>query len=54
VVAGVDDRRDRVVRVAVGRIWNGFGLKPNLTNTLKISNDPQFIDKVSGNVTIAP
>ena len=30
----------------VGRIWKAFGLKPHLVDTFKISNDPQFIDKV--------
>jgi transposase len=30
----------------VGRIWKAFGLKPHQTDTFKISNDPQFIDKV--------
>lgn len=30
----------------VGRIWKAFGLKPHLMDTFKISNDPQFVDKV--------
>jgi len=30
----------------VGRVWRAFGLKPHLVDTFKISNDPQFIDKV--------
>ncbi len=30
----------------VGRIWKAFGLKPHQIDTFKISNDPQFIDKV--------
>ena len=30
----------------VGRIWKAFGLKPHLVDTFKISNDPNFIDKV--------
>ena len=30
----------------VGRIWKAFGLKPHLVDTFKISNDPQFIEKV--------
>ena len=30
----------------VGRIWQAFGLKPWLTDTFKLSEDPQFIDKV--------
>ena len=31
---------------AVSRIWRAFGLKPHLTETFKISTDPEFIDKV--------
>jgi transposase len=31
---------------SVGRIWQAFGLKPWLTDTWKLSDDPQFIDKV--------
>ena len=47
LVAGVDGRtrpgyRDR----RLGRIWKAFRLKPHLVDTFKISNDPQFIDKV--------
>ena len=30
----------------VGRIWRAFGLKPHQVETFKLSNDPQFIDKV--------
>ena len=30
---------------SVGRIWKAFGLKPWLTDTFKLSDDPQFIDK---------
>lgn len=30
----------------IGRIWQAFGLKPHLTETFKLSPDPQFIDKV--------
>lgn len=30
----------------VGRIWRAFELKPHLVDTFKISNDPQFVDKV--------
>jgi transposase len=30
----------------VGRIWKAFALKPHQIDTFKISNDPQFIDKV--------
>ena len=37
----------------VGRIWKAFGLKPHQVDTFKISNDPQFIDKVSDVVVIS-
>ena len=30
----------------VSRIWRTFGLKPHLTESFKLSADPQFIDKV--------
>lgn len=30
----------------VGRIWRAFGLKPHLTETFKLSPDPQFVEKV--------
>jgi len=31
---------------SVGRIWRAFGLKPWKADTFKLSEDPQFIDKV--------
>jgi len=33
-------------RSTVGRIWRAFHLKPHQVDTFKLSNDPQFIDKV--------
>jgi transposase len=30
----------------VGRVWKAFRLKPHLVDTFRLSNDPQFIDKV--------
>jgi len=33
-------------QTAVCRIWRAFGLKPHLTESFKLSPDPQFIDKV--------
>jgi transposase len=30
----------------IGRMWRTFGLKPHVTRSFKISDDPQFIDKV--------
>ena len=33
-------------QTAVSRIWRAFELKPHLTETWKLSTDPQFIDKV--------
>jgi transposase len=33
-------------QTAVSRIWRAFGLKPQQTETFKLSPDPQFIDKV--------
>ena len=31
---------------SVGRIWKAFGLKPWMADTFKLSEDPQFVDKV--------
>lgn len=31
---------------SVGRIWRAFGLKPWLVDTFKLSEDPQFVEKV--------
>jgi transposase len=31
---------------SVGRIWQAFGLKPWLTDTFKLSEDPQFVERV--------
>jgi transposase len=33
-------------QTAISRIWRAFGLRPHLTQTWKLSADPQFIDKV--------
>ena len=30
----------------IGKVWRAFGLKPHVTHSFKISDDPQFIDKV--------
>src|SRR5437870_7869841 len=30
----------------IGRIWRDFGLKPHLSDTFKLSNDPLFVEKV--------
>ena len=30
----------------VGRIWRAHGLKPHIVRGFKLSNDPQFIEKV--------
>ena len=35
-----------VGRSTVQRIWQAHGLKPHLTKTFKVSNDPQFAEKV--------
>ena len=31
---------------SVGRIWRANGLKPHLVDTFKLSNDPQFVEKL--------
>ena len=30
----------------VQRIWNEYGLKPHLTRSFKLSNDPKFVEKI--------
>jgi transposase len=30
----------------VGRVWRAHGLKPHLTRTFKVSNDPRFMEKL--------
>lgn len=32
---------------SVGRIWHAHGLKPHLVKTFKVSNDPQFAEKLA-------
>jgi len=32
---------------SVQRIWNAHGLKPHLVKTFKLSNDPQFVEKLT-------
>jgi transposase/DNA-binding CsgD family transcriptional regulator len=39
-------KRSGLSKSTVGRIWKAFRLKPHLTDTFKLSTDPQFIDKV--------
>src|SRR5215470_1201206 len=35
-----------VSRSQVHRIWRAFGLKPHLSDTFKLSQDPLFVEKV--------
>jgi transposase len=39
-------RQAGMSQTSVRRIWRAFGLKPHLTETFKLSSDPQFIEKV--------
>jgi transposase/uncharacterized protein YerC len=38
--------RSGLSRSTIGRIWRAFELKPHLTDTFKLSNDPLFVEKV--------
>jgi transposase/transcriptional regulator with XRE-family HTH domain len=38
--------RSGLSRSSIGRIWKAFELKPHRAETFKLSNDPQFVDKV--------
>jgi AraC-like DNA-binding protein len=33
-------------RTTIGRIWRTFGLKPHVTESFKLSPDPQLIEKI--------
>jgi transposase len=35
-----------ISHTSVGKIWRAFGLKPHVSRTFKLSDDPQFVDKV--------
>jgi len=39
-------RHAKVSQTFVSQVWRAFGLKPHLTETWKLSTDPQFVDKV--------
>jgi transposase len=39
--------RTGVSEATVRRIWRAHGLKPHLSRTFKVSNDPQFADKLT-------
>lgn len=39
-------RKAGISASSVGRIWRAHGLKPHIVRGFKLSNDPQFIDKV--------
>jgi transposase len=39
-------QRSGLSRSTIGRIWGAFELKPHLTDTYKLSNDPLFVEKV--------
>jgi transposase len=40
-------RSTAMSRSSIGRIWQAFGLKPHLVETVKLSPDPLFIEKVT-------
>ena len=39
-------KAQKVSRMTVQRIWRKYNLKPHLTRTFKLSNDPRFVEKV--------
>jgi transposase len=39
-------RKVGLSHASIGRMWRTFGLKPHVVRSFKISDDPQFIDKV--------
>lgn len=38
--------RSGLSKSTIGRIWNAFELKPHRADGFKLSNDPQFVEKV--------
>ncbi|MEV4899699.1 IS630 family transposase, partial [Nonomuraea sp. NPDC055795] len=38
--------RTGLSKSTIGRIWKRFGLKPHLSESFKLSTDPQFVEKV--------
>ena len=40
-------RRVRVSAASVGRIWHAAGLQPHRVKPFKLSNDPQFLEKLT-------
>jgi hypothetical protein len=38
--------RSGLSRSTIGRIWKAFDLKPHRVDGFKLSNDPQFVDKL--------
>jgi transposase len=39
-------KKSGLSRSTIGRIWRDFELKPHLTDSFKLSNDPLFVEKV--------
>ena len=39
-------QRSGLSKSTIGRIWRSFDLKPHRADGFKLSNDPQFVDKV--------
>jgi transposase/transcriptional regulator with XRE-family HTH domain len=39
-------KRSGLSKTTIGRIWKAFDLKPHRTDTLKLSKDPLFVDKL--------
>jgi transposase len=46
--------RSGLSQTAISRIWRAFGLQPHRESTFKISEDPQFVDKVRDVVDLPP
>lgn len=39
-------RRTGLSKSTIGRIWKAFELKPHRADGFKLSNDPQFVEKI--------
>ena len=46
MVTGEDGSQTGLSKSTIGRIWRSFELKPHREDGFKLSNDPQFVEKI--------
>jgi transposase len=45
-------KASKLSAATVGRIWREYGLKPHLVRTFKLSNDPEFVQKLENVIAL--